>query len=88
VTQAAQSGRPTRGRHPRSGAGRQHRLRLAASASVRWLTRWFSTRTLTPFAVYSLLAGAGSFIVLAARGALRGGDRPRSAAAADRAGAF
>jgi len=40
---------------------------LAAYASVRWLTRWFSTRTLTPFAVYSLLAGAGSFIVLAAR---------------------
>jgi undecaprenyl-diphosphatase len=40
---------------------------LAAYASVRWLTRWFSTRTLTPFAVYSLLAGAGSFVVLAAR---------------------
>lgn len=40
---------------------------LAAYASVRWLTRWFSTRTLTPFAVYSLLAGAGSLAVLAAR---------------------
>jgi undecaprenyl-diphosphatase len=40
---------------------------LAAYASVRWLTRWFSTRTLTPFAVYSLLAGAGSLVVLAAR---------------------
>ncbi|HEY6749011.1 MAG TPA: undecaprenyl-diphosphate phosphatase [Mycobacteriales bacterium] len=40
---------------------------LAAYASVRWLTRWFSTRTLTPFAVYSLLAGAGSLLVLAAR---------------------
>ena len=40
---------------------------LAAYASVRWLTRWFSTRTLTPFAIYSLLAGAGAFVVLAAR---------------------
>jgi undecaprenyl-diphosphatase len=40
---------------------------LAAYASVRWLTRWFSTRTLTPFAVYSLLAGAAGFVVLAAR---------------------
>ena len=40
---------------------------LAAYASVRWLVRWFSTRTLTPFAVYSLLAGAGSVVVLAAR---------------------
>jgi undecaprenyl-diphosphatase len=40
---------------------------LAAYASVRWLTRWFGTRTLTPFAVYSLLAGGASFAVLAAR---------------------
>jgi undecaprenyl-diphosphatase len=40
---------------------------VAAYLSVRWLTRWFSTRTLTPFAIYSLLAGAGSFVVLAAR---------------------
>jgi undecaprenyl-diphosphatase len=40
---------------------------VAAYLSVRWLTRWFSTRTLTPFAIYSLIAGAGSFIVLAAR---------------------
>jgi undecaprenyl-diphosphatase len=31
---------------------------LAAYASVKWLTRWFETRTLTPFAVYCLLAGA------------------------------
>ncbi len=29
----------------------------AAYASVRFLTRYFATRTLTPFAVYSLLAG-------------------------------
>jgi undecaprenyl-diphosphatase len=40
---------------------------LAAYASVRWLTRWFSTRTLMPFAIYSLIAGAGSIVVLAAR---------------------
>ena len=40
---------------------------LAAYASVRWLTRWFSTRTLTPFAVYSLLAGAGSFVARTTR---------------------
>jgi undecaprenyl-diphosphatase len=40
---------------------------LAAYASVRWLTRWFATRTLTPFAVYCVLAGAGSLVVLAAR---------------------
>jgi undecaprenyl-diphosphatase len=25
---------------------------------VRWLTRWFETRTLTPFAIYSLILGA------------------------------
>lgn len=29
----------------------------AAWLSVRFLTRWFTTRTLTPFAIYSLLAG-------------------------------
>jgi undecaprenyl-diphosphatase len=40
---------------------------LAAYASVRWLTRWFSTRTLTPFAVYCVLAGGVSLAVLAAR---------------------
>ena len=31
---------------------------IAAWFSVRFLTRWFRTRTLTPFAIYSLLAGA------------------------------
>ncbi|MGH2512914.1 MAG: undecaprenyl-diphosphate phosphatase, partial [Candidatus Limnocylindrales bacterium] len=31
---------------------------LAAYASVRFLTRYFTTRTLTPFAIYSLIAGA------------------------------
>ncbi|MDT5234176.1 MAG: hypothetical protein QOF47_163, partial [Mycobacterium sp.] len=25
--------------------------------SVKWLTRYFETRTLIPFAIYSLLAG-------------------------------
>jgi undecaprenyl-diphosphatase len=40
---------------------------LAAYASVRWLTRWFTTRTLTPFAVYCVLAGAAGLVVLAAR---------------------
>ena len=40
---------------------------LAAYASVRWLVAWFSTRTLTPFAVYCLLAGGGSLTVLVIR---------------------
>jgi len=31
----------------------------ASYASARWLTRWFETRTLTPFAVYSVVAGLG-----------------------------
>jgi undecaprenyl-diphosphatase len=30
---------------------------IAAYLSVRFLTRWFSTRTLTPFAIYSLAFG-------------------------------
>ncbi|HEV7418938.1 MAG TPA: undecaprenyl-diphosphate phosphatase [Mycobacterium sp.] len=30
---------------------------LASYVSVRWLTRYFETRTLIPFAIYSLLAG-------------------------------
>jgi len=32
---------------------------VAAYVSVRFLTRYFTTRTLTPFAVYCLVAGAG-----------------------------
>lgn len=40
---------------------------LAAYASVKWLVRWFTTRTLTPFAVYCLLAGTVSLVVLAFR---------------------
>ncbi len=39
---------------------------VAAYASVRWLTRWFETRTLMPFAIYCLVAGALSLIVLLA----------------------
>ncbi len=31
---------------------------VAAYVSVRWLTRWFETRTLTPFAIYCLVVGA------------------------------
>jgi undecaprenyl-diphosphatase len=34
---------------------------IAAYLSVRFLTRWFTTRTLTPFAVYSLIVGAVAF---------------------------
>ena len=30
---------------------------LASYFSVKWLTRCFETRTLIPFAIYSLLAG-------------------------------
>ena len=37
---------------------------LAADASVRFLTRYFETRTLTPFAVYCTLAGIGSLLWL------------------------
>lgn len=35
---------------------------VAAYASLRFLTRWFTTRTLTPFAVYCLAAGALSVV--------------------------
>lgn len=35
---------------------------VAAYASLRFLTRWFTTRTLTPFAVYCLAAGAVSIV--------------------------
>lgn len=38
---------------------------VAAYLSVRFLTRFFRTRTLMPFAIYCLIAGALSFIVLA-----------------------
>jgi undecaprenyl-diphosphatase len=35
---------------------------LSAYASVRFLTRYFTTRTLTPFAVYCLIAGIASLV--------------------------
>ena len=38
---------------------------LAAYASVRFLTRYFTTRTLTPFAIYCLVAGIASLIKFA-----------------------
>jgi undecaprenyl-diphosphatase len=41
---------------------------IAAYLSVRFLTRYFTTRTLTPFAIYCLIAGA----LAAARFTLQG----------------
>lgn len=38
---------------------------LASYVSVRFLTRWFETRTLTPFAIYSLVAGVACIVVFA-----------------------
>jgi undecaprenyl-diphosphatase len=35
---------------------------VAAYASVRFLTRWFQTRTLTPFAIYCLVVGLACVI--------------------------
>ncbi|MBN6547149.1 undecaprenyl-diphosphate phosphatase, partial [Actinacidiphila bryophytorum] len=35
---------------------------VCAYGSVRFLSRWFTTRTLTPFAIYCLVAGVGSMI--------------------------
>lgn len=35
---------------------------VAAYLSVRFLVRWFKTRTLTPFAIYCLVAGVASII--------------------------
>lgn len=40
---------------------------VCAYLAVRFLTRYFETRTLTPFAVYCALAGAGSLVFLLAR---------------------
>jgi len=39
----------------------------AAYLSVRFLERYFRTRTLTPFAIYSLIVGAGSLLWLTLR---------------------
>lgn len=38
---------------------------VTAYLSVRFLVRYFETRTLTPFAVYSLIVGAGSLLYFA-----------------------
>jgi undecaprenyl-diphosphatase len=38
-----------------------------AYLSVRFLTRYFETRTLTPFAVYCTLAGLASLVYLSIR---------------------
>jgi undecaprenyl-diphosphatase len=35
---------------------------VTAYLSVRFLVRWFATRTLTPFAIYCLIAGAASVV--------------------------
>ncbi|VVJ24910.1 Undecaprenyl-diphosphatase (EC [Amycolatopsis camponoti] len=40
---------------------------VSAYLAVRFLTRYFHTRTLTPFAIYSVLAGAGALAVLTLR---------------------
>ena len=40
---------------------------VSAYLAVRFLEKYFRTRTLVPFAIYCLAAGAVSFIVLAAR---------------------
>jgi undecaprenyl-diphosphatase len=39
---------------------------VTAYISVRWLVRYFETRTLTPFAIYSLVVGAASLVRFAA----------------------
>jgi len=40
---------------------------VAAYVSVRFLTKYFETRTLTPFAIYCVLAGAASIAWLTLR---------------------
>jgi undecaprenyl-diphosphatase len=40
---------------------------VAAYLSVRFLTRYFQTRTLTPFAIYCVVAGLASMAVLGLR---------------------
>lgn len=40
---------------------------VGAYAAVRWLTRYFQTRTLTPFAIYCVVAGLASLAYLAIR---------------------
>ncbi len=40
---------------------------ICAYLSVQFLDKYFRTRTLIPFAVYSLAAGATAFLILAMR---------------------
>jgi undecaprenyl-diphosphatase len=40
---------------------------VCAYLAVRFLEKYFRTRTLIPFAIYCLVAGAVSFILLAVR---------------------
>ena len=40
---------------------------VSAYLAVRFLTRYFHTRTLTPFAIYCFAAGAASLVWLAVR---------------------
>jgi undecaprenyl-diphosphatase len=37
---------------------------VSAYLAVRFLVRWFHTRTLTPFAIYCAVAGGGSLVWL------------------------
>lgn len=39
---------------------------ITAYISVRWLVRYFQTRTLTPFAIYCLVIGFASIVRFAA----------------------
>jgi undecaprenyl-diphosphatase len=38
---------------------------IAAYVSVKFLTKYFETRSLTPFAIYCVIAGAASLIYFA-----------------------
>jgi undecaprenyl-diphosphatase len=40
---------------------------VSAYLAVRFLTRYFETRTLTPFAIYCVIAGVGSLLWLTLR---------------------
>jgi undecaprenyl-diphosphatase len=40
---------------------------LGAYVSVRFLVKYFQTRTLTPFAIYCVLFGVGSIIYLSVK---------------------
>ena len=55
------SARPERTSTARSSSA-PHRRGIAAYLSVRFLVRWFQTRTLTPFAIYCLAFGALSIL--------------------------